>query len=140
MGIQVTLIARKFRYEVDATVDDIVRYLKMLNINLEVMGIESRYSIFHDKKLTEKLAGCSNIVLVKGICNLESFISIRPEKLKDKCIFLFRAKCKPLSKMFNVKLGQPLIAYGNEILDIYYEFKCQQLCSISRFKHKSSAH
>lgn len=108
-GYFIDVIVRKDPYEIDVTEEDI-RGLEAKN-GVNVIVTENSYPPLYIKKAGDKVRKSyaeSDIVIAKGIANLEAYIDSFGY-LGGKGLFLFRAKCDYLSKKLKVKKGSSVI-------------------------------
>ncbi|MEB3825056.1 MAG: ARMT1-like domain-containing protein [Desulfurococcales archaeon] len=112
LGFNVVVVARSEFYETDITVDEAVELSHRMGLNLTIIGTGSRYPGTFYPELPYNLKGLleySDIVLAKGIANLEAASESMPLGLSGKFYHLLRAKCIPISEVFDVDVGTPLV-------------------------------
>ena len=108
MGVKVVVYARNRPYEVDVTYDYVVNKVS----NAEVRALPGNYSAFWYGDVVRELAGY-DLVISKGLDNLETFMERRPGL--SNVLFLFRAKCPLIARLFNVEKDKPIISMGLNI-------------------------
>ena len=105
MGVNVVVYARSRPYEVDVTYE----YVASLARNFRVRALPGNYSAFWYDDVVRELANY-DLVISKGLDNLETFMERRPGL--DNVLFLFRAKCPLIARLFNVERNKPVISMG----------------------------
>ncbi|WP_069806820.1 ARMT1-like domain-containing protein [Vulcanisaeta thermophila] len=105
-GHRVTVYARGRAYEVDVTADYVRESLSVLR-NVTVVSTGNNYPAFFSEKIRESLSK-HDLVIVKGVGNLEAYLE-NNDKLNIRPLFLFRVKCGPMIRLFNVPKGTPVI-------------------------------
>mgnify|MGYP001770679663 FL=1 len=108
MGVKVVVYARNRPYEVDVAYDYVVSKVS----NAEVRALPGNYSAFWYGDVVRELAGY-DLVISKGLDNLETFMEKKPEL--NNVLFLFRAKCPLIARLFNVEKDRPIISMGLNI-------------------------
>ena len=100
MGKHVTLVVRSLPYEVDVTPKDLG------SVPFRVLETGSRYTFFYTLLNRQDEF---DAIISKGIANLESLMDV-VYQVETPVITLFRAKCAPLARLFNVTLGEAIIS------------------------------
>jgi len=112
-GKPLYIVARGEPYEVDVTLEEAVGIAAKLAPRARVVSTGGRYPVFHPRASAEarRLLGRGSLVLVKGIANLEAFLDY-PESVEGNgsIVFLLRAKCEPLARLFGVGRAEPVVA------------------------------
>ncbi len=118
MGNDVTIVARHYSYEIDVTFDEVSRLLS--GYGLKVLSTMSSYPFFYPKNIPEKLlseARRSDIVISKGIANLEAYIDYHEYYSDINVVFAFNVKCDVLSDLVGVRKGSSLVITGDRLLE-----------------------
>ena len=124
MSKEVVIIARDHCYEVDVTRAEAEHYAHKLGIQCSILGTGDDYPVFYsgNPEVAETLDSC-DVILAKGIANLEAFLSCGKWKLRDKVILIFKVKCKPLASLLGTRIGNVLVLSGKELLRRYTQRK-----------------
>ncbi|WP_054843798.1 ARMT1-like domain-containing protein [Vulcanisaeta souniana] len=104
MGIKVIVYVKSKPYEVDVTHDYVAN--KAGSTNAETRALPSNYSAFWYDEVVRELMGY-DLVISKGLDNLETFMERRPRL--SNVLFLFRAKCPLIARVFNVERNRPVV-------------------------------
>lgn len=107
LGYSIVAVAREDPYEIDATAPELEELLGGEVKVVRSKGNTSPLYMNKNNKETKALLQKGDLVIAKGIANLEGYIDSR-RKLKGKTMFLLRAKCPLIARTFNVKKGTPL--------------------------------
>ena len=102
MGVNVVVYARSRPYEVDVTYDYAIGFAG----NFRVRALPGNYSAFWYGDVVRELTGY-DLVISKGLDNLETFMERKPGL--SNVLFLFRAKCPLIARVFNVERGKPVV-------------------------------
>jgi len=115
-GKPLYMVVRSEPYEVDVTRDEAVGLAAKIAPRAWIISTGGRYPVFHPRAAKEarKLLGHGSLILVKGIANLEAFLDY-PETVAH-AIFLLRAKCKPLARLFDVGHADPVVVSSTWLL------------------------
>ena len=123
-GHKVVVVARSEPYEVDVTHYEALEIAKAMGIDgvngLEILGTGSMYPPLYRSVLPRELRTLldrADLVIGKGIANLEASLESLDEFHAAKTINLFRAKCSPLSRIAGTR-GAPVVALASEFLKI----------------------
>ena len=108
MDVNVVVYARSRPYEVDVTYE----YVTSLAGGFRVRALPGNYSAFWYDDVVGELASY-DLVISKGLDNLETFMERRPGL--SNVLFLFRAKCPLIARLFNVEKDRPIISMGLNI-------------------------
>ncbi len=116
-GAELVLVARERPYEVDVTLQEAAALADVLAPEARLIGTGGRLPVFHPRASSEArslLRGHGKLVLVKGIANLEAFMDY-PWSVSGgaRAVFLLRAKCTPLARLFDVALAEPVVVSDN---------------------------
>ncbi len=127
-GYRVYVVARSEPYELDATASevrkllaDVARVLGLDTKGVEVVETGSRYPAparGRVSKQVERLLKGSDLVLSKGIANLEAFIDYGFDEL-EKVVLAVKAKCLPIARVLCTSMGVPMIRILDEVLEVY---------------------
>ncbi len=113
LGARVTLYARSLDYETDVTAAEAARLIAELGVGLEVRGSGGRYPPHHPESRTRSELEEYDVVVLKGIANLEAALEAPLEK--PLTISLLRAKCRPLARLFGVEKGRPVVTVPSRL-------------------------
>ncbi len=102
MGVNVVVYARSSPYEVDVTYDYVIGFAG----SFRVRALPGNYSAFWYGDVVRELMGY-DLVVSKGLDNLETFMERRPGL--NNVLFLFRAKCPLIARVFNVERNKPVV-------------------------------
>ncbi|ADY00870.1 hypothetical protein VMUT_0659 [Vulcanisaeta moutnovskia 768-28] len=105
IGINVVVYARDKPYEVDVTYDYVINKAR----NAEVRELPGNYSAFWYDEVIRELMNY-DLVISKGLDNLETFMEKSP--ILKNVLFLFRAKCPLIARLFSVERNKPVISMG----------------------------
>ena len=122
-GKEVVLVARSGRYEIDVIVDDVKKLLERLGLEFEVRGTGSDYPVFHSEKCYDILHDV-DLVVAKGIANLESYLVGKAKDLEGKVVLVLSAKCKPIARLLGVNLKDHVVIWDKYLLELYSKVKC----------------
>ncbi len=113
------LVARSLPYELDATESELRSLLDVAGIrDVEVIGTGSSYPAFTMKMVSKEALEALNgadIVISKGIANMEAFLEDRPVD-PSRVFLIFRIKCSVLARKLGMRIGTPLVVRGDELL------------------------
>ena len=107
LGARITLYARSLDYETDVTATEAQRLASELGVGIEVRGSGGRYPPHHPESRTRSELEDYDVVILKGIANLEAALEAPLEK--PLTVSLLRAKCRPLARLFGVEKGTPIV-------------------------------
>jgi uncharacterized protein with ATP-grasp and redox domains len=127
-GRPLYVVVRGEPYEVDVTRDEAVDIAAKIAPEAWIVSTGSRYPVFHPRASEEarRLLGRGSLVLVKGIANLEAFLDY-PESIAgaDSVLFLLKAKCEPLARLFGVGHAEPVVASPSRLLKRVQELEAK---------------
>ncbi|MEM3254014.1 MAG: ARMT1-like domain-containing protein [Fervidicoccaceae archaeon] len=108
LGYEILLVLREDPYEIDATYSEVLRHL-----NGSIGAIRSKWNLpplykAHPSNDAWRAMLDSDIVISKGIANLEGYID-SGRWLENKAIFLLRAKCPVIARALGVPRKSPVI-------------------------------
>jgi len=115
-GAEVVVVARGEPYEIDVTYKEALESARFEGFEVLTTGspYPALYAAKAPKEVAEALKG-ADVVLAKGIANLEAFLdsgALRAEKV----VFLLRAKCPVIAEAFGVERGAPIVVSGDAAL------------------------
>ena len=112
LGYEVIFLARSLPYETDITLGEAEWLAGYLGIDLPIIGTGSRYPATFLGEMPDNIRGLieiSDLVLAKGIANLEAALESIPDEMQGKFYHLLRAKCVPMTELFGVPQATPII-------------------------------
>lgn len=126
-GHRVVVVARSEPYEVDITLHEVLKLAETLGIDeglgIEFLGTGSMYPPLYRSALpgrVRSLLDKADVVIGKGIANLEASLESLDDHHAARTINLFRAKCLPLSRIAGAK-GAPVITLTSDFLKTVVE-------------------
>ena len=112
LGYEIIFLARSLPYETDITLGEAEWLAGYLGIDLPIIGTGSRYPATFLEEMPDNIKGLievSDLVLAKGIANLEAALESIPDEMQGKFYHLLRAKCIPMTELFGVPQATPII-------------------------------
>ncbi|MCE4606812.1 MAG: ARMT1-like domain-containing protein [Desulfurococcales archaeon] len=112
LGYEVVLLARSLPYETDIILSEAEWLAGYLGVDLPILGTGSRYPATFINEMPDNIKGLievSDLVLAKGIANLEAAMESIPDDMKGKFYHLLRAKCIPMMELFGVPQSTPIV-------------------------------
>jgi uncharacterized protein with ATP-grasp and redox domains len=112
LGYEVVYVARSLPYETDITVGEAEWLAGYLGIDVPIIGTGNRYPGAFIEEMPDNVKAVletADLVIAKGIANLEAAMESVKHELQGKFYHLLRAKCVPISELFGVARGTPLI-------------------------------
>ncbi|MCE4614026.1 MAG: ARMT1-like domain-containing protein [Desulfurococcales archaeon] len=128
LGYEVVFIARSLPYETDITLSEAEWLAGHLGIDLPIIGTGSRYPATFIEEMPDSIKGLietADLVLAKGIANLEAAAESVPEEMQGKFYHLLRAKCIPIMELFGVPQATPLITSLRRALLYLEDYRSQ---------------
>lgn len=115
---ELIIIAKERPYEIDVTTEDVYKFIPK-NLKLTIVSTRHNYPAFHPSSYHAlNVLLNSDVILVKGIGNLEAFLENPVMQIAHKTIFLLRAKCNPIADILSTDVGSSIVICGDTLLRI----------------------
>ena len=133
LGYEVVYIARSLPYETDITAGEAEWLAGYLGIDVPIIGTGNRYPGTFLEEMPDNVRAAvetADLVIAKGIANLEAAMESVPPGLQGRFYHLLRAKCTPMTELFGVTRGTPVVTSLRRALLYLEDYVKQQRTNV----------